>query len=165
MIDAIKQLVLDVSKALPKHGLKLVTAESCTGGGLSYWLTSVPGSSNWFDRGFVTYSNVAKSEMIGVNPETIETFGAVSEETAREMAEGALQNSQADLSIAITGIAGPDGGSSEKPVGTVWIGWAGLHFPTITKMEVFTGDRQEVRLKSIAKALEVLLTLLKKGSD
>lgn len=162
MINTIKKLVLDVSKELTQHGLKLVTAESCTGGGLSYWLTSVPGSSDWLERGFVTYSDASKVEILGVNPLTLETAGAVSEQTAREMAEGALSKSHADISIAITGIAGPTGGSSEKPVGTVWIAWARRDVPTLAEVTIFPGDRQEIRLRSIASALEKLLEIIKK---
>ncbi|MBX3709742.1 MAG: CinA family protein [Gammaproteobacteria bacterium] len=153
-------LVLETAKKLKATGLTLATAESCTGGGLSYWLTSVPGSSDWFERGFITYSNAAKIEMLNVNAQTLEEFGAVSEETAREMAEGALQNSHAHLAIAITGIAGPDGGSAEKPVGTVWMAWSGKNFNTIAHLNVFKGDRQDVRLASIVKAMETLLGLL-----
>src|SRR3990167_3251020 len=119
MTDAIAKLAIATGIALKKHHLTLATAESCTGGGLSYWLTSVPHSSQWFERGFITYSNAAKIELLQVNPATLETFGAVSEPTAREMAEGALKHSQAKLSIAITGTAGPDGGTALKPVGTV----------------------------------------------
>lgn len=156
IIDDIKRLVLATSEHLPKHQLKLATAESCTGGGLSYWLTSVPGCSAWFDRGFVTYSNEAKIEMLGVDPHIIESFGAVSEETARAMAEGALNHSEANISISITGIAGPDGGSADKPVGTVWIAWAKKD-NTICEPYLFPGDRQAIRLQTIAKALEKLL--------
>jgi nicotinamide-nucleotide amidase len=161
MIDTIKQLVIEVASGLKKSGLTLATAESCTGGGLSYWLTSIPGSSDWFDRGFVTYSNQAKMDMLGVKESTLNNHGAVSEETAIEMAKGILQNSPADIGIAITGIAGPDGGTVEKPVGTVWIGVSGKHFKTHAECHVFTGDRQAVRLASIVKALELLLSLMK----
>ena len=160
MLDRLKELVLEVSDTLKQHRLKLTTAESCTGGGLSYWLTSVPGSSVWFERGFVTYSNAAKNEMLGVSFQILEEFGAVSEETARAMAKGALQFSSADFSIAITGIAGPDGGSPEKPVGTVWIAWAGKDFNIMTQVFVFRGDRQAIRLAAMVKAVEGLLSLL-----
>ena len=160
MIDTIKQLVLETAKELTKRKLRLATAESCTGGGLSYWLTSVAGSSDWFERGYVTYSNTAKIEMLGVKDSTLKKYGAVSEETAREMAEEARHLSQADLSIAITGIAGPDGGSMEKPVGSVWLAWSGKNFKTVAQLYIFTGDRQAVRLASIAKAMEELLALL-----
>lgn len=162
MITTIQHLVLETAHLLTESGLTLVTAESCTGGGLSYWLTSVPGSSLWFERGFVTYSNRAKTEMLKVDAHTINTVGAVSQETALAMAEGALHHSQADVSIAITGIAGPDGGSPEKPVGTVWLGFSGKNFNTITKHFIFTGDRQAIRLAAIAKALDEQLAHLKK---
>jgi nicotinamide-nucleotide amidase len=156
MIDTIKSLVLKTAQTFKQNQLTLVTAESCTGGGLSYWLTSVPGSSDWFERGFVTYSNAAKIEMLGVHPQTIEEFGAVSAKTAREMAEGALRHSHADLSVAITGIAGPTGGSTDKPVGTVWIAWAKQNIETRELGQLFSGDRQSIRLQAIAKALEML---------
>jgi nicotinamide-nucleotide amidase len=156
MIDTLKSLVIKTADELKTRNLSLATAESCTGGGLSYWLTSVPGSSDWFERGFVTYSNVAKTDMLDVSMQTLNDFGAVSEETARTMAEGALRHSAADLSIAITGIAGPDGGSIEKPVGTVWIAWAGKNFNTIAQLYVFTGDRQAIRIAAMVQALEGL---------
>lgn len=156
MIEALREIVLKVSDTLKKNGLKLAAAESCTGGGLCYWLTSVPGSSAWFERGFVTYSNEAKIDMLGVSSLTLDKFGAVSEQTAREMAEGALKNSRADVSIAITGIAGPDGGLPNKPVGTVWIAWSGKPFTACAEVNIFTGDRQQIRLQSIEYALRRL---------
>lgn len=151
----LKEKVLATANFLTERGLRLTTAESCTGGGLSYWLTSVPGSSDWFDRGFVTYSNAAKVAMLGVDPQCLETAGAVSEETALAMAKGALLHSRADLSIAITGVAGPDGGSTEKPVGTVWIAWADQKEVRAQRYH-FEGDRQAVRLQSMVAALKVL---------
>lgn len=157
MIDDIKQFVLAVSDKLKETRQSVATAESCTGGGLSYWLTSVPGSSAWFDRAYVTYSNQAKIDMLGVRAATIASYGAVSAETAREMVEGLLQKSSATIGIAITGIAGPTGDSSDKPVGTVWIAWAKRGDDSKTEMHVFQGDRQEVRLRAIAKALEKIL--------
>ncbi|MBS0290658.1 MAG: CinA family protein [Proteobacteria bacterium] len=132
---------------------KLVTAESCTGGGLSYWITSVEGSSQWFDRGFITYSNFSKSEMLGIDMNIIEKQGAVSETIAVAMAKGALARSGAQLSVAITGIAGPAGGSLEKPVGTVWICVAGLTFKSINKQYLFKGSRNEIREQAIHHAL------------
>ncbi len=161
MINTVKSLVLETAQVLKQQGLTLATAESCTGGGLSYWLTSVPGSSDWFERGFVTYSNVAKVEMLSVSRTTLEAFGAVSAETAREMAEGALKHSHADLSIAITGIAGPTGGTPDKPVGTVWIACAKQDGATIEEMQIFSGDRQDIRLHAIAIALEKLIAIVK----
>ncbi len=156
MIDLIKQQVLEVAKKLQTKGLLLATAESCTGGGLSYWLTSVPGSSVWFERGFITYSNQAKMDLLGVRASTLDNHGAVSEETAHEMAEGILHNSPADLGLAITGIAGPDGGTPDKPVGTVWLAIAGKNLPVRAEVHIFTGDRQAVRLQAIAKALSMI---------
>lgn len=156
----LQQLARKTGEALKKRGLKLATAESCTGGGLAYWITSIPGSSDWFDRGFVTYSDASKTEILGVNPATIDTFGAVSEQTVREMAEGALHKSGAGMSIAITGIAGPTGGTTEKPVGTVWIAWSSEDFETKTHWELFSGNRIEIREKVIERALEKLLVLL-----
>lgn len=161
MLDNLKEAVLQVSDTLKQLKLKLTTAESCTGGGVSYWLTSVPGSSDWFERGFVTYSNNAKLEMLDVNAQTLAEFGAVSEETVREMAEGALEHSEADVSVAITGIAGPDGGTDEKPVGTVWIAWANRHGQTDCKAYAFTGDRQQIRILSMIEALRHLLVFVK----
>ena len=161
MTHQLEKLAIAVGQALNIQHLKLATAESCTGGGLSYWITHVPGSSAWFERGFVTYSDAAKSEMLGVNPQTIATFGAVSKETAIEMATGALQKSKADISIAITGIAGPNGGSQDKPVGTVWIAIAKRKYPTDAQSILFAGDRQLVRERTIVCALEKLLEKLK----
>lgn len=156
-----EKLAGEIGNMLTKLGLTITTAESCTGGGLSYWLTQIPGSSNWFERGFVTYSNAAKMEMLGVQAQTLERFGAVSEETAREMAAGALAHSQADVSVAITGIAGPDGGSADKPVGTVWIAWQWtdhLH----AQAYLFTGSREEIRVQTINAALHYLHSMLPK---
>ena len=129
MTASLATLAQAVGEALKKNNLSLATAESCTGGGLSYWVTSIGGSSHWFERGFVTYSNEAKVEQLSVNPTTIENYGAVSEQTACEMAEGALANSNADITVSITGIAGPNGGTPEKPVGTVWIAMPRLNSP------------------------------------
>lgn len=157
MDHSIDQLIIQLSKKLITREWKIATAESCTGGGLAYALTQMPGSSNWFERGFVTYSNTSKEDMLGVNPATLTTFGAVSEETAREMAEGALRHSQAQISIAITGIAGPDGGSKAKPVGTIWIGLASINTITQTFLRNFSGNREAIREQTILSALEYLL--------
>ncbi len=155
----IEKLAIDAGNVLKERGLLLATAESCTGGGLSYWLTSVPGSSEWFERGFVTYSNSAKIDMLGVSSETLEEFGAVSEEVVNEMADGALTYSAADVSIAITGVAGPGGGTPDKPVGTVWLAWS-HSVTTLTKQYHFEGDRQSIRQQAIEQALSVLLAIL-----
>lgn len=156
----IESLTIKLGKQLQQHQWTCVTAESCTGGGLSYWITAVPGSSTWFERGLVTYSNKAKQELLGVNAATLTKFGAVSAETAQEMAMGALQHSPAQISVAITGIAGPDGGTVEKPVGTIWIASAIKQGEIITRKHLFQGDRGAIREQSIIAALELLLTLL-----
>jgi nicotinamide-nucleotide amidase len=161
MTTVIEKLVKEIGFVLKKRDAKLVTAESCTGGGLSYWITSVPGCTEWFDRGFVTYSDASKVELLGVNRATILSFGAVSEQTAREMAEGALRHSEASVSIAVTGIAGPTGGSTLKPVGTVWIAWAGRDFSTLAEVDLFSGDRHGIRMRVMERALEKLFHLLK----
>ena len=157
MIEIIKALILKTADFCQQKNIKLAAAESCTGGGLSYWLTSVPGSSAWFERSFITYCNQAKKEMLGVKEETLARQGAVSQKTALEMAEGVLVHSHADVSLAITGIAGPDGGSEQKPVGTVWIALAHRGKTAQARHYLFTGDRQQIRLQSIAAALEMLL--------
>lgn len=162
MILQIEKLVQTVAHSLQAKNLRVATAESCTGGGLSYWLTSIAGSSAWFDRGFVTYSNAAKIALLDVPEETIQTFGAVSEETARAMAEGGLQKSQTDICMATTGIAGPGGGTVDKPVGTVWMAIAIKGQPTVSLLEVFAGDRATVREKTILYLLEKLADILQK---
>lgn len=143
----------------------LVTAESCTGGGIAYAMTGLPGSSEWFERGFVTYSNPAKQEQLGVAHDLITRYGAVSEEVAAAMAQGALQHSHADFSVAVTGIAGPDGGSAEKPVGTVCFGWSSRGGDTRTTRIGFEGDRQQVRELSILTALQGLVDLVEQSAD
>lgn len=130
---------------LKAHGLMLATAESCTGGLVAEAITSIAGSSAWFERGFISYSNAAKSDMLDVSSKTIEKFGAVSEQTAAEMAIGALINSEAQIAGSITGIAGPDGGSPDKPVGTVCFAWTGKDFPVTSCTHWFDGDRDSVR--------------------
>ena len=141
---------------LQRRGWWLSCAESCTGGGISAALTDVAGSSAWFDRGFVTYSNQAKRDMLGVEDATLTEFGAVSRETATEMAVGALANSAADLSVAVTGIAGPGGGTADKPVGMVWIAWASAARVEAI-CEHFAGNRAAVRAATVDAALRGLL--------
>jgi nicotinamide-nucleotide amidase len=155
-------LLDDLAQICIKKSLKIATAESCTGGGVAYQITEKPGSSQWFERGFVTYSNLAKIEMLGVSEQTITTFGAVSQEVAEEMAEGALRYSDANVTLAITGIAGPDGGTAEKPVGTCWFAWASQYFETHSERKIFSNDRQAVREQAIIFSLEYLLHLLNK---
>jgi nicotinamide-nucleotide amidase len=141
---------------LLQRGWWLACAESCTGGGIAAALTDVAGSSAWFDRGFVTYSNQAKLEMLGVSMQTLERHGAVSRETVLEMAQGALEHSRARLAVSVSGIAGPGGGSPDKPVGTVWIAWAGPDGAQAVQQR-FPGDRQAVRDAAIDAALQGLL--------
>jgi nicotinamide-nucleotide amidase len=150
---------LALLEAARARSLKIATAESCTGGLISATLTEVPGSSDVFERGFVTYSNQAKTEMLGVPQEFLDVtgVGAVSEEVARAMAEGAIRNSQADLSVAVTGIAGPGGGSKDKPVGLVHLATARRDGPVRHERRVFSGDRREVRAATLKRAIEFLL--------
>jgi len=147
-----------------KTASKLTTAESCTGGGLAEILTRIPGCSVWFERGFVTYSNEAKQEMLNVPFDTLQQYGAVSEETASAMARGAVENSRADYGVSITGIAGPDGGSDDKPVGTVCLGWYKRGYGGTTTRIQFNGDRLKVREESCLLAIQGLIDLLQKDS-
>lgn len=149
-------VVQEVAGHLLRRGWWLTCAESCTGGGIATALTDVAGSSAWFDRGFVTYSNQAKVEMLGVNAATLERYGAVSEETVIEMAQGAIDFSAAQLSVAVSGIAGPGGGSETRPVGTVWLAWA-TPDGVDARREHFAGDRLAVRAATIDAALAGLL--------
>jgi nicotinamide-nucleotide amidase len=165
MTMTIEQLANALGQPFKNRGWKLVTAESCTGGGLAYAITSIAGASAWFERGFVTYSNTSKEELLGVSPSTLKTFGSVSAETAREMAEGALKHSKADVSIALTGIAGPDGGTPDKPVGTVWIACATALTPTQVSHHLFEGGRAAVREKSIRAALAILLAAIQQNKS
>jgi len=138
----------------------LVTAESCTGGWLAKVITDVSGSSRWFERGFVTYSNEAKVDLLGVRPYTLRTHGAVSEETVREMVAGALRHGHAQVAIAVTGIAGPEGGTPEKPVGTVWLAAATGSGSIFAWRCQFSGSRDEVRRQAVAEALNEILGLV-----
>ena len=141
----------------------LATAESCTGGWVSQELTAIAGSSAWFERGFVTYSNAAKEEMLGVSAETLARHGAVSEQVAKEMARGALTHSHAGVALAVTGVAGPTGGSAEKPVGTVCFAWAGAGLAERAETRHFAGDRESIRRQSVEYALTGVLQLLDAG--
>jgi nicotinamide-nucleotide amidase len=158
--EELEALAAELGATLLARGWMLAAAESCTGGWAAQALTAVAGSSVWFERGFVTYSNAAKREMLGVRAATLEAHGAVSEETAREMASGALAHSQAAAAFAITGIAGPTGGTPEKPVGTVCFAWAGTGFETVAERLVFPGDRRSIRAQSVRHALKKLLALM-----
>ena len=150
-----------VADCLLKKKLYLATAESCTGGLIAGACTDLSGSSQWFERGFVTYSNVAKTEMLGVNDALIMQFGAVSEQVAAAMAQGAVKNSKAQVSVAVTGVAGPTGGSPEKPVGTVWISWC-VSGQTSAELHHFDGDRAMVRALTVQRALQGLIQRLEK---
>ncbi len=156
----LEALAAELGAALQSQGWQLAAAESCTGGWLAQVVTSVAGSSVWFDRGFVTYSNASKQDMLDVRSETLLQFGAVSEETAREMAQGVLAHSAAQVAIAITGIAGPSGGSTEKPVGMVCFAWAVSGSPCASTTHYFAGNRREVRAASVGFALRQLQALV-----
>lgn len=157
----LNRLALVLGECLIANKLFLATAESCTGGGIAYYITQIPGSSAWFERGFITYSNQAKEDLLGVSKLILKKYGAVSEATAQAMAKGALKNSLAQISIAVTGIAGPDGGTAKKPVGTVWFSWASTYFKTQTHCVHFKGTRQKIREQCIAYALRELIKLIK----
>lgn len=165
MDEELAALSAALGAACRRHGAVIATAESCTGGWASQVITHTAGSSAWFDRGFVTYTNAAKTAMLGVRMDTIEQFGAVSLETAGEMAAGALRHSGATVALAITGIAGPTGGSPEKPVGTVCFAWcrrdaAGNLQPPSRERRLFSGDRESIRRQSVMHALSGLLQLI-----
>lgn len=155
--------LLDICK---RHGILVATAESCTGGMIVSLMTDLPGSSSMVDRGFVTYSNEAKMEMLGVQRETLETHGAVSEQTALEMAAGALERSRAGLALSVTGIAGPDGGSAEKPVGLVWFGLAMTNRPAIAEKRIFDNrGRDYVRRQTAHHAVMMALGALEEAGN
>lgn len=157
--DELLKLSEKLGLALKAQGQMLALAESCTGGMAAKYITAIAGSSVWFDAGFVTYSNQAKTRMLAVSPETIFQYGAVSEETALEMALGALSHSQADIAAAITGIAGPDGGTEDKPVGTVCFAWVNKHGMQDSTTQHFSGDREMVRKESVKTVFQRLLSL------
>ena len=158
-MDDLTQLASDVGVILNQKNLLLTTAESCTGGGVAQAITDISGSSVWFECGFVTYSNASKSELLDVSPSLIAQHGAVSEEIAAVMAEGALANSEAHVAVATTGIAGPLGAVPGKPVGTVCFAWS-MHGKTHTERLIFSGDRRTVREQAVAHALKGLLHFL-----
>jgi nicotinamide-nucleotide amidase len=163
-IDAeIEALVISVGQLLEARKARLTTAESCTGGLLAKCLTDVPGSSAWFEYGFVTYSDGAKENMLGLDPGLLEQHGAVSREVCEAMAMAAHVISHADVSVAITGIAGPDGGSEDKPVGTVWLAWLGPGRRSTCRARRFEGDRAAVRRQTVIAALKGILKHLADG--
>ncbi|WP_338803284.1 nicotinamide-nucleotide amidase [Xenorhabdus griffiniae] len=156
----LNQLSIELGKRLKRKKLSVTCAESCTGGWIAKVITDIAGSSAYFNRGFVTYSNDAKHEMLGVLPESLAQFGAVSEQIVKEMAKGALIVAKADVSVAVSGIAGPEGGSEEKPTGTVWFGFAFYvdeNIQTVTYRQHFSGDRNAVRLQAVIFSLKTLL--------
>src|SRR5476649_1239398 len=155
--DTLTTLATLLGARLRAKGLMLTTAESCTGGWVAQAVTAIAGSSDWFERGFVTYSDAAKQEMLGVSARTLAAHGAVSEETAREMAIGALAHSRAQVALSITGIAGPGGGSADKPVGTVCIAWSLKRGVVSAETRQFKGNRESVRRQSVIAALQGVL--------
>ncbi len=157
------ELVEKLALASTSGGVMLTAAESCTGGWVAKCCTDLPGSSRWFERGFVTYSNEAKQEMLGVRADTLQRHGAVSEQVVREMAQGALARSRAQVSVAISGIAGPGGETAGKPVGTVWFAWATTGDRVVVEKAFFEGDREQVRAQSVAVALQGLLDVITTG--
>ena len=158
-------LAAQVGGALKLHGLKLVTAESCTGGGVAQAITDVAGSSAWFERGFVTYSDLSKQQMLGVSEATLSQYGAVSEAVVREMVAGALANSAAQVAVAVSGIAGPDGGTPDKPVGTVWFAWGIKHGATHAQRHQINGNRVAVRAQATRIALQGVIDLLGRRTE
>lgn len=162
--QAIEQTITDIAaevgKRLAAHGWMLVTAESCTGGWTGQAITTISGSSAWYERGFITYSNASKHEMLGVQQSTLDQFGAVSPQTATEMAAGALGRSHAHISVSITGIAGPDGGTAAKPVGMVCFAWAHKNGWVQQETHYFSGNRDTIRGQAVITALRGVLTLI-----
>jgi nicotinamide-nucleotide amidase len=156
MAEALADLATGLAAVLRRRGEWLVTAESCTGGWVAKICTDLAGSSAWFERGFITYSNDSKQEMLGVSAETLDRYGAVSEQVVQEMAAGALQNSHAQWALAISGLAGPGGGSGEKPLGTVCFAWAGPDGWVMNRRYCFDGDREAVRRQAVSTALSLL---------
>ena len=157
---ALADLARRLGDRLLARGWMAAAAESCTGGWIAKTLTDVPGSSGWFDRGFVTYTNAAKQDLLGVDGATLAAHGAVSEATVRAMAAGALDRSGAQVAVAVSGVAGPTGGTPDKPVGTVWLAWARRDGTTDTRHRRFDGDREAVRRQAVAEAIQGLERLL-----
>jgi nicotinamide-nucleotide amidase len=158
-------LAAQVGGLLKSQGLMLATAESCTGGGVAQAITEVAGSSGWFERGFVTYSNLSKQQMLGVREKTLDLHGAVSEMAVREMVAGALANSDAQVALAVSGIAGPGGGSVEKPVGTVWFAWGIKNGETYVQRCQLFGNRAEVRAQAVRIALQGVADMLNRLAE
>ena len=159
MDEALYRLAQRLGRELKRNDLMVATAESCTGGWIGQAITMVPGSSEWFERGFITYTYISKREMLGVKPGSLERYGAVSEQVVREMALGALRRSHAQLTVAVSGVAGPGGGTPDKPVGTVCFGWARSPGKSLVETRRFRGDRDAARRPTVAHALRGLLAL------
>lgn len=159
MQTTVLEMAAQLGASLIAKNWTISCAESCTGGGIGYAITSTSGSSGWFNQGYITYSNEAKQSLVGVREQTLRDWGAVSEQTVAEMAAGAAEKAGADVGVAVSGIAGPDGGTDEKPVGTVWFGFFvdGL---LVTDIQVFSGDRHSVREQTIHHSLKKLLQLI-----
>jgi nicotinamide-nucleotide amidase len=155
--EQLQQLSRRIGEQLKKRQATVTAAESCTGGWIAKVFTDISGSSAWFERGFVTYSNEAKQQMVGVQDTTLQQYGAVSEQTVREMATGAAKAAAAEYAIAVSGIAGPDGGTPDKPVGTVWFAIVGPEGRVLAQRQIFAGDRDAVRRQSVVWALQTLL--------
>ncbi len=154
MNEKVYILAEQLGRLLSAKNMQIATAESCTGGAIAQAITEIPGSSEWFDRGFVTYSNLSKQQMLGVSEQTLSEFGAVSDATIKEMLVGTLQKSTADCAIAVSGIAGPGGGTPDKPLGTVYFGWTQKKSIIIqTSRQLFFGNRQKVRFQAVVYAL------------
>ena len=160
-LKELESLSAELGTLLNRKNYFFTTAESCTGGWVGQSLTSVPGSSSWYGCGFITYSNISKHKILDVSKDTLNTYGAVSQEVVEEMVDGALKKSKANLGVAISGIAGPGGGTPERPVGTVCLAWKLNDLTTSSVTEVFEGSREEVRFKSVSKALKEAINLLK----
>ena len=163
-LKELESLSVELGVLLNRKNYFFTTAESCTGGWVGQSLTSVPGSSSWYGCGFITYSNIAKRKILDVSKDTLISHGAVSQEVVEEMVNGALKKSKANLGVAISGIAGPGGGTSERPVGTVCLAWKLNDLPASSVTEVFKGSREEVRFKSVSKALKEAINLLKQDN-
>jgi len=158
----IDQRVAELARRMEDRGWRLATAESCTGGWVAKVLTDRAGSSRWFECGYVTYSNASKARLLGVSSLTLESYGAVSEATVREMAAGACRAAGVDCAVAISGVAGPGGGTPDKPVGTVWLAWAAADGELVSRCFLWAGDREAVRRQAVAESLLGLLMILDK---
>ncbi|CAH1084938.1 NMN aminohydrolase [Candidatus Nitrotoga sp. 1052] len=161
----IENMAIQIGSALKLHGLMLATAESCTGGAVASAITDIAGSSEWFERGFITYSNEAKREMLGVAQDTLTRYGAVSEAVVREMVAGALCHSHAQVALAVSGIAGPAGGMPGKPVGTVWFAWGIKGGQCVARLHHLSGNRAEIRMQSVCIAFQGVLDLLNRVTE